>query len=103
MNKRQKKKMTDTIRSLVAQVDTLYPDGWHTDIYPEAIRLDGRRFRRYWCYAISRGIFRTLFIDELVLAHSNPFKPDRHYGFCLMQEAYSNRPVARWRSCEGRG
>lgn len=102
MNKRQKKKMTDTIRSLVVQVDTLCPDGWHTDIYPEAIRLNGRRFRRYWCYAINHGIFRTMLIDVLVLAHSSPFKSDRHYGFYLMQKAYDNScPVARWGSCEG--
>lgn len=45
MNKRQKKKYNDLVCSLVAEVSVFTQDGKsHTDIYPEAIRLNAKRF-----------------------------------------------------------
>lgn len=58
MNKRQKKKYNDRVRSLITKVRVLDQDGIvHTDVYPEATPVNAERFRQCWNWAAKNNLF----------------------------------------------
>lgn len=88
MNKRQKKKYTDRVRSLVSEVNILTQEGkWHTDYYPEAIRLNVKMFRRCWNWAVKNDLF--LLCEPAI----RPLIPGLWYNIILVRR-WNERPRA---------
>lgn len=88
MNKRQKKKYTDRVRSLVFEVDIFTQDQkWHTDMYPEAIRLNAKMFRRCWNWAARNDLFR------LSVESPQDLSPKRWYNLAMVY-SWNERPCA---------
>ena len=90
MNKRQKKKYTDRVCSLVAQVSVFTQDGrCHTDLYPEAIRMNAKMFRRCWNWIVKNDIFSTN-------GHSpRGLNPYFWYNITILHRS-GERPCAYW-------
>lgn len=90
MNKRQKKKYTDRVRSLVSEVNVFTQDGkWHTDYYPEAIRLNAKMFSRCWNWIAKNDLFR------LGGDSGRNLSPDYWYGIVIVH-SWNERPCAYW-------
>jgi len=88
MNKRQKKKYTDRVRSLVAQVSVFTGGGkCHTDYYPEAIRVNAKMLRRCWKWAAKNDLFR-LSVDV-----PQGLNPKRWYNLTMVH-SWNERPCA---------
>lgn len=88
MNKRQRKKYTDRVRSLVFEADIFNQDQkWHVDTYPEAIRVNAKMFRRCWKWAAKNDLFR-LSVDAP--RDLNP----KHWYNLTMVHSWDERPCA---------